>query len=111
MEKQEEASKIPTATNCPGRSQTKDDVTNQDLENRPGRIVNRSVSLKRTEESLERKRRRSPSPKIKKSPKKKVSVLERRRAIESKYRMQLNKRGKKEKATKETAKERKEKAR
>merc|ERR1712081_51447 len=70
-----------------------------------------SVSLKRTEESLERKRRRSPSPKIKTSPKKKVSVLERRKAIESKYRMQLNERGKKEKAIKETAKERKEKAR
>merc|ERR1711954_8025 len=76
-----------------------------------GRIVSRSVSLKRTEESLERKRRRSPSPKTKISPKKKVSVLERRKAIESKYGIRRNEKGKNGKFTKETAKERKEKAR
>merc|ERR1711954_286567 len=45
------------------------------------------------------------------SPKKKVSVLERRKAIESKYRMQLSEKGKNGRCTKETAKERKEKAR
>merc|ERR1711954_181359 len=61
-----------------------------------------------TEESIERKRRQSPSPKTKASPKKKVSVLEPRKAIERKYQNQLKEKEKKEKSVRETAKERKE---
>merc|ERR1712081_9101 len=64
-----------------------------------------------TEESLERKRRRSPSPKAKASPKKKVSVLERKKALERKYQNQLKEKEKKEKSVRETAKERKERER
>merc|ERR1711954_413537 len=113
MESIEESSKIPLATNRPCRtqSQSQDDLIDHGLDNRPGRHLSKSVSLKRTEESLKGKRRRSPSPKTKASPKKKVSVLERRRAIEKKYQNQLKEKEKKEKSIRETAKERKERER
>merc|ERR1711954_88192 len=113
MESTEESSKIPIATNRPCRnlSQSQDDLVDHGLDNRPGRHLSKSVSLKRTEESLERKRRRSPSPKTKASPKKKVSVLERKKALERKYQNQLKEKEKKEKNVRESVKERKERER
>merc|ERR1711954_262909 len=113
MESIEEPSKIPLATNRPCRtqSQSQDDLIDHGLDNRPGRHLSKSVSLKRTEESLERKRRRSPSPKTKASPKKKVSVLERKKALERKYQNQLKEKEKKKKSVRESVKERKERER
>merc|ERR1712081_123649 len=113
MDATEESSKIPIATNRPCRnpSQSQEDLVDHGLDNRPGRHLSKSVSLKRTEESLERKRRRSPSPRPKASPKKKVSVLERKKALERKYQNQLKEKEKKEKSVRETVKERKERER
>merc|ERR1712112_550995 len=93
---------------CRTQSQSQDDLIDHGLDNRPGRHLSKSVSLKRTEESLERKRRRSPSPRTKASPKKKVSVLERKKALERKYGNQLNEKEKRERNIREAANEKKE---
>merc|ERR1711954_607059 len=61
--------------------------------------------------NLEGRRRETPSPKPKVSPKKKVNVLERRKAIKRKYRNQMNDKERKERSIKEVTKERKERER
>merc|ERR1711954_8624 len=52
-----------------------------------------------------------PSPKPKVSPKKKISLMERRKAIERKYRNQMNEKARKERCVKDVTKERKERER
>merc|ERR1711954_263906 len=105
-----DSSKIPISSNRPCRTQStnKDEKMDTNLANH-GKHLSRSVSLKRNEGSLERKRLRSPSPKVNVSPQKKASVLERKKALERKYMNRLKEKEKNEKCFKESLKEKREK--